>query len=288
MPANRDIIFVTKVQPHIDGILRWNLETFAQVPVFRACKESWGMVKRICEPLLNTEVQAVETSGPLMTLEGNTKMIYNPFNDTVVIVGHGLLLPQDTLIFLRQDTLQRLSLAVGGWIGQQPFKDLCLAVRDHCPRLKLLNFIVGFSPVPFKWEIQEQAQTLRMDSNLSDQVHFILQTFGKKKKKMLADFSANVEAVARNVRTNYDAFLESDGESWRNLDFKVSMAVIDLTQMNIIRWLGDNSEDGNPSKQVMTLPIGWSNGRGFNFHRYYGVPQLFGAPYGERFEANEH
>jgi hypothetical protein len=213
-------------------------------------------------------------------------MIYNCLKDTVIIAGNGLMFMKATLSFLRTDILQRLSLAVGGWMGQPRFVSMCVAVRDRCPSLKFLRLLIGFGPVPFEGEHQEQAQLIRMDSNLSDQIHFAVQFFGE--KKISADFSTNVDAVARRLRKSFSAFLASDGEIWRELDFDVCMVAIGrfdqkkLHKLLAIRWLMDAEEDGDELEQVMRVPIAHSMGYGYKvFHRYSGIPQLFGKSYSE-------
>jgi hypothetical protein len=49
-----------------------------------------------------------------------------------------------------------------------------------------------------------------------------------------------------------------------------------------IRWLMDAAEDGDELEQVMRVPIAHSKGHGYKvFHRYSGIPQLFGESYSE-------
>jgi hypothetical protein len=206
-------------------------------------------------------------------------MICNYQNDVLMIAGCGLSHMDVILGLLRTDSLQRLCFAtvLGTWIPQQQFHNIYLSIRDNSRNLKELIFFLGARPLSGNNEERYQPNFLRVDSNLSDSVHFSTQITGSPAK--WASYVTLVEAAAQRVRASFSLFLKSDGLSWTGLNFDVCILAVFITipsRLVIIQWFVHMPENGPTHYQNREVPIARWNVRDCEgIDRYHGIARMF-------------
>jgi hypothetical protein len=153
-----------------------------------------------------------------MVIRGQSTMRYNP-DDMVVIGRHGLKFIDRISCHFRMQAVKRLVLSTKPSLTTFQTNTICSSIRDHCPNLQWLRFMVGGSPQARPAEEPNVLGWIEIDSELTDLIHFKTQR-RRNGRRIWTEYTALKEKTDR-IKRGFGIFVEHFAPEWQKIDFGV-------------------------------------------------------------------
>lgn len=191
--------------------------------VFRACRESWAVAQGMTEPIYDRDDTPENTNiGPKMLPQGQLKCRCI-FKGNIVTIGrYGTLFLDRIASHFKLQGIRNLMVSTRLLYRTSEASQIFNSVRRNCPNLRRLAFTLGGGPNPSAKEDHRFAQIVKMNSHLTDLVHFISQMNAK--GDVYEEFVI-LEARTIRFRADYEAWIEDVTPEWNKVEFNIGMIV---------------------------------------------------------------